>query len=200
VLDKFWAVHTVRAWTSRHLIDFAVVAAAATPDGISNVERHRLSPKVFAEQIAPTIASHPSYRRTAWEGLLARCGPSSGRGTGQFGFQGGAALIAFSYRIPNNTPAAIHHTERNWQALYEGPAPGDLREVFGIRTAEEIASDAAGNVGIVLASDLEVIDQELMVILSLLRGRWRNGSEIALAERTGLSVPEVLWERPAKVD
>ena len=54
------------------------------------------------------------------------------------------------------------------------------------------ASEAASSVGIELADDLQVIDQELMVVLSLLRGRWRAGSELALAERTGLAVPEVL--------
>jgi hypothetical protein len=191
ILDKLWAVHTVRAWTSRHWVDFAVVAAAATPDGLSNVQHHRLRPNVFVEQIAPTVTSHPDYRRTAWESLLNRYGPASGRGSGRYGFRGVGALIAFSYRIPNNTPAAIHQTEGSWQALYTGPAPPDLREVFGIRTPEEIASNAASNTGIALADDLQVVDQEITVILSLLRGRWRAGSALVLAERTGLSVPDV---------
>jgi hypothetical protein len=193
MLDKFWAVHSVKAWKSRGWIDFKVVAAAATSAGLSNVRRHRLLPEVLVEHIAPTIDDYPEgSRRRSWQALVTGYGPTAGRGTGRFGFGDAGALIAFSYRIPNNTPALIHQSEGDWQALYEGPAPIDLREVFGLRSAEEIVNTAAINVGITLGTGLTTADQQLVVVMSMLKGRWRAGTEVALAERTGLTVPNVL--------
>jgi hypothetical protein len=193
MLDKFWAVHSVRAWKSRGWIDFKVVAAAATSTGLSNVQRHRLSPEVLVEHIAPTIDAYPEdYRRRSWQALVTAYGPTTGRGTGRFGFGDTGALIAFSYRIPNNTPALIHQSEGDWQALYDGPAPIDLREVFGLRSSEEIVNAAAINIGIALGTGLSTADQQLVVVMSMLKGRWRAGTEIALAERTGMTVPNVL--------
>ena len=37
MLDKFWAVPTVRSWKSRDMIQFRVVAAAAIPSALSKV-------------------------------------------------------------------------------------------------------------------------------------------------------------------
>lgn len=43
-----------------------------------------------------------------------------------------------------------------------------------------------------ISLDLSPEDAALVLILSLLRGRWRVGTEVALAERTGMAVPDVM--------
>ena len=105
------------------------------------------------------------------------------------------ALIAFNYRLPNNTPALVHRSAAGWRALYEGAAPEDLRTAFGIRTDEEAISKAAADTGVAVSVGLQVTEALLVVLLSLVGGRWRAGAEVALAERTGMAVPDVIDAR-----
>jgi hypothetical protein len=192
MLDAFCAVPTVRAWHSRHWIDFKVVAAAATTSGASSVRHHRLRPEVLMQHVAPTIGAVPDWRLgSEWRTLIDTYGPEAGRGAGRYGFGDSAALIAFNYRLPNNTPAMLHKSAAGWRALYDGPAPDDLRPAFGLRTAEEVIDAAAANSGVSLSPDLPVADAALVLVLSLLHGRWWRGAEVALAERTGMAVPDV---------
>lgn len=193
MLDKLWAVSSVRAWVSRGWIDFKVIAAAATAAGEANVRHHRLRPDVLVEYVAPTLGSSLNWEhRRTWRSLIDKYGPDAGRGCGRSGFSDSAALVSFSYRIPNNTPALIHHSAGTWRALYEGSAPEDMRTAFGLLTPEEIISQAATDIGIAMSNDLSVREASLVLLLSLLRGRLRAGAEVALAERTGMTVPEVI--------
>lgn len=110
--DKFWAVPTIRSWVSRKLVKFRVVTAAATNSGLTKVRSHWLHPEVISEWIAPVVnwrASGSWY--LPWRRLIENYGPEAGRGSGRYGFGDEAALIAFSYRISNNTPAIIHQSE-----------------------------------------------------------------------------------------
>jgi hypothetical protein len=191
MLDAFWAVPTVRSWVSRKLVDFKVIAAAATAYGANAVGRHRVRPEVSFQHVAPTVVDRPT-QQGEWLRLIEKYGPESGRGTGRQGFGNSLALIAFNYRIPNNTPSLIHQSRGQWKALYEGAAPEDLRPVFGLWTPAELVDRAAADTGVAIARDLPVKDAALVIILSLLRGRLRSGTEIELAERTGMSVPDVL--------
>lgn len=193
MLDAFWAVPSVRAWVSRGWIDFKVIAAAATAEGAANIRRHRLGPSVSFQHVSSTIGTYPDWsRQRQWRALINTCGPDAGRGTGRYGFGDSAALIAFNYRLPNNTPALVHSHAGGWHALYEGAAPQDLRPAFGLRSAKEAVSKAADDTGVALSGDLPVTDAVVVLILSLLRGRWRPGTEVALAERTGMAVPDVI--------
>ncbi len=193
MLDAFWAVPSVRAWHSRHWVDFKVVAAAGTASGHTNVRRHRMRPQVMMQHVAPTIGAIGSRRPTnRWFSLVDSYGPEAGRGAGRQGFENSAALVAFNYRLPNNTPALIHKTSDGWNALYEGPAPEELRPAFGLQTNSEVVATAAENIGIVLSPNLAVEEAALVLFLSLLRGRWRHGQEIALAERIRMEVPDVI--------
>lgn len=202
MLDKFWAVPTVRSWVSRRLVKFRVVAAAATRSGLTKVRSHRLRPETVSEWISPVIdwTTSPSWH-FAWRKLMDTYGPQSGRGSGRNGFGNEAALIAFSYRIPNNTPAIIHQSEGAWRALYEGPIPPSLNALFGVRSIGQIIGEAASGNGIVLPPSLNEEERKIVVVLSLLRGRWHEGSETALAARSGIAVPplmDVLREALAK--
>ena len=193
MLDAFWAVPSIRSWVSKKWIDFKVIAAAATAAGVENVRRHRLRPHVSFQHVAPTIVSFPDWQEaTKWLRLIEHYGPDAGRGASRYGFGGNGALVAFNYRIPNNTPAFLHCTYGDWRALYDGAAPDDLRPAFGIRARSEVIRQAAGDIGVEVADDLPPDDAALLLVLILLRGRWRAGAEIALAERTGMAVPDIM--------
>jgi hypothetical protein len=192
ILDAMWAVPTVKSWKSLGLIEFHVVAAAGTIAGTTNVRHHRLSPSVMIEHIAPSLAGTGWRQETEWYNLIRDYGPEDGRGAGRWGFGRSGALIAFNYRLPNNTPAFLHKSEGKWRSLYHGAAPNDLRPAFGLRSEDEAVAAAASATGVALAPALSPIDAITVLLLSLMRGRWRRGKELALAERTGLSVPTVL--------
>lgn len=193
MLDKFWAVPTLRSWKSRDMVRFRVVAAAATLSALSKVRRHRLKPQVEAEWIAPTVKSSADFRTVlSWMRLIENNGPAEGRGTGRYGFGDEGALIAFNYRLPNNTPAMIHHGEEGWQPLYVGPAPVELRELFGVRSLDQAIISAAQSNGVVFGRELTEEDRQTILVLSMLKGRWHRGAEVALASRTSLPVPTVM--------
>lgn len=193
MLNKFWAVPTVRAWVSRKWVTFKVVAAAGTASGIKAVSNHRSAPEVLVKHIAPTVhTAADDGLRAKWKGLLANYGPETAPGAGREGFQGSAALIAFSYRIPNNTPLIVHRSLDGWRALYTGPAPEELRTAFGLPTVEERIQFGAESAGVKLSEDLATSEAETVLVLSTIRGRWRPGAETAIAEVTGLTIPEVI--------
>lgn len=193
MLDKFWTVPTLRSWNSRDMVRFRVVAAAATMSALNKVRRHRLRPQVEAEWIAPTVASSAGYRTVlAWRRLIDKNGPNEGRGTGRYGFGGEGALIAFNYRLPNNTPAMIHHGENGWRPLYVGSAPTDLRGVFGVRSLDQAILSAADANGVKFGEELTEEDRQSILVLSMLKGRWHRGAEVALASRTSLPAHTVL--------
>jgi hypothetical protein len=193
MLDKFWAVPTIQSWVSRDLVRFRVIAAAATSAGLSRVRSHRLRPTVDVEWIAPTLESTSDHKKVyAWKRLIDSYGPQAGRGAGRVGFGEAGALVAFSYRLPNNTPAIIHASGNQWNPLYLGAAPSELRQLFGVRSVEEAIIDATDANGIILGARLTEEDQLTIVVLSMLRGRWYRGAEVALASRTLLPVPTVL--------
>lgn len=193
MLDKFWAVPTVRSWKSRDMIRFRVVAAATTPSALSKVRRHRLRPQVEAEWIAPTVKSTSDYRTLwSWTRLIETNGPKEGRGAGRFGFGDDGALIAFNYRLPNNTPAMIHHGESGWRPLYVGAAPPELRDVFGVRSLDQAVASAAQSNGVVFGRELTEAERLTILVLSMLKGRWYRGAEVALASKTSLPAPTVI--------
>lgn len=193
MLDALWAVPTVRAWRSRGWVDFCVVAAAGTAAGMTSVRRHRLRPDVHVEHVAPTIVKVGDRRQAKrWFSLINRYGPNAGRGASRWGFGNSAALIAFNYRLPNNTPALLHQSTSTWHALYDGPAPDDLRPAFGLRRMSDVIAFAATNMGIRMPPGLDGPDAATILVLSAMRGRWRRGKEIALSEQTGMTTPDVM--------
>lgn len=193
MLDKFWAVPTVRSWKSRDMIRFRVVAAAATASALSKVRRHRLRPQMEAEWVAPTVKSTSDFRiARSWTRLIETNGPNEGRGSGRFGFGGDGALIAFNYRLPNNTPAMIHHGESGWRPLYVGPAPDELRGVFSVRSLDQAVASAAELNGVMFGRELTEEERLTILVLSMPKGRWYRGAEVALASRTSLPAPIVI--------
>lgn len=191
MLDKFWRVPSVRSWWSLGWTEFAVIAAAGTNTGIDVVRSHRTRPRVIVRHIAPTVFAAEPALAQRWRALIENYGPPVGRGATALGFGGNAALIAFSYRIPNNTPAIIHGSGGGWKPLYEGAVPQQAEEAFKPPTPEERIANAAAEAGLVLASDMATDDARVVLLLGAIRGRLRPGAEIELAAQTGLTEPEI---------
>ena len=194
MLDKFWRVPSVKSWVSGKRIEFVVVAAAGTLKGIATVQSHRLRPRVIAERVVPTVRTWKDQTlANEWRRLIATYGPSGGRGgVDRGGYGGDAALVALSSRIPNNTPAIVHQSEgRNWSALFEGPAPADLRPIFRVLEDAELVKSAAEAIGVELAQDLGIDNAKLVVVLSAPPSLLRRRDIVALAATTTLSRSEV---------
>jgi hypothetical protein len=193
MLDKFWAVPSVRSWFSRGWISFYVVAAVGTREGLGAVRNHRVKPEVLVQQVAPQLSEHKN-RQTyhAWRTLIETYGPERIGGAGRWGFGDSASLIAFSYGIPNNTPLILHGASERWRPLFSGAAPLDLRNAFRLQSSAERVKLAAAAIGIDLAPDLSPPHAEMVVFLRAIRGRWRTRAQTAIAEITGLTEPEVL--------
>jgi len=196
MLDKFLAVPSVRAWRSNKWIEFAVVAAAGTRAGIQSVRQHRAKPTVLVTHVVASLATSPDRGLAeTWRRLTHRYGPPQARGAGPEGYKDGGALVAFSYRTPNNTPLLLHKGDRSWRPLFQGPPDDDLRLAFGLPPLKERAEAAAEATGHELAPDLSAEEQRMIVVLRSIRGRWRLGQEIGIAERTGLTVPDVVQSK-----
>jgi hypothetical protein len=200
MLEKFWRVPSVKSWVSAKWIEFFVVAAAGTPEGIASVKSHRLHPTVIAEHIVPTIGAWKDRAlANEWRSLIANYGPNSGRGgVAREGYADSAALVALSSRIPNNTPAIVHQSDGSkWHALYEGAVPADLRPHFRIADEVEQSKSAAEAIGVELAHDLNPDDAKLVVVLSAPPSLLRRQDIVAIAAATTLSRSEVeriiLW-------
>lgn len=185
VLDKFWRVESVKAWVSLGYLNFKVVAAAGTPVGIENVREHRLQPEVLVDHVTPTIFD--ARRSDRWLKLLDTYGPQPGAADAA-GYEQIGALIAFSYRMPNNVPALIRLSGNGWRALYDGPAPETLRQAFGLNDSGEMIQRAAEALGVELDETLSPKDAELVLALNAMGSRWIPEESNAIAEQTGLNV------------
>jgi hypothetical protein len=193
MLDKFLRVPSVRSWLSNRWINFAVVAAAATSDGMAQVSRHRSKPTLYVCHVVPSLATFADQATArAWKRLTLIYGPRSGRGAGPQGYQDGGALVAFSYRTPNNTPLLLHERDNGWSPLFQGPPSDDMRPAFGLPPLGVRVSLAATATGQGLAADLSAEEGRVILVLRAIRGRWLPKQEVGFAERTGLTVPEVL--------
>lgn len=193
-LDALWASRSVRSWVSLKLLDFAVVAAVSTRAGEEAIRRHRLKPVVRAMYMAPVVpARSKDPDEESWRRIIRTEGPSAGRGAGRGGYGADPCLVAFSYRIPNNTPALIHQTDPAvpWRALYEGGIPSDLDEAFGIRDLQAVMDAAAESAGVPLSLGLSPKQQLTVLVLSLIKGRLRPGQAEAIAQETQLPLPDV---------
>ena len=193
MLDKFVNVPSVRAWKSNGWLGFAVVAAAGTKVGIRSVEAHRVAPSVLVSHVVPTLDGYPDWSAVAeWRSLIARYGPRMARGSGPEGFGSGGALVAFSHRTPNNTPLLLHQGATGWLPLFQGPPSDDMRPAFGLAPMGPRVRHAAAAAAVPLAEDLSPEEGRMVIVLRTLRGRWRHGQEVEFAERTGLTVLEIL--------
>lgn len=196
MLDKFCRIPSVRAWRSNGWVAFAVVAAAGTRAGMEAVRTHRSGPEVQVGRIIPTISRFPDLKAAEdWMRLCSRYGPRGGRGSGPLGYGDQGALVAFSYRTPNNAPLLLHQASRCWRPLFQGPADEGTRTAFGAPRPAARIDAAASAAAVPLSADLTPEEGRMALVLRAVRGRMWPGQEVELAERTGLAVPEILDAR-----
>lgn len=191
MLDKFWQVPSIRAWWSLGWIQFGVVAAAGTKAGLERVTSHKTRPNVFTQYLAPTVDTAEPAQAARWNELVNNYGPAGGRGSSALGFGETKALVAFSYRLPNNTPAIIHKSGGGWRALYAGPIQQESKQAFLPLSEEERIANSLESAGMTIDPTVKSAEARIVLILTAIRGRLRKGAVVELAERTGLTIKDV---------
>lgn len=191
MLDLFWKSPSVRAWWRLKWIRFAIVTACGTQRGIREVERHRVKPEVISGSTVPSVSDFEADLVVRWTDLMERYGPPSATVEDRSGYKGSAALVAFTYGLPNNTPLLLHGSGGGWRALYQGAVPSDSRPAFHPLTDDERTENAIERVGLDLDMSLGADFAIMFLVLSQIRGKWRHGAEEEIGQRTGLSPAQV---------
>lgn len=126
---------TIRSWTSYHLIEFHVLAYAATDKAARLLRRRFGDDKVHILRACPTFegARWTPEQRAEVEAL---CRTSTGRRFRNYalGFRDSRALIAFEHTAPNNLPYILWKVATGWSSLFEYKGvPNDLLRLFTMR-------------------------------------------------------------------
>lgn len=194
MLDKFWNVKTVRSWDSTKLIDFVVIAAAATSDGAAAVASHITRPDIRVGRTVPTLSSSKFEQHYHdWEGILERFSENHPDDEYVWGYENSAAMVMFSYGIPNNAPSILWKAAGSIKPLYVGNIPSELRPLFWAGSKSVQVERAARERGHELDLTINIKDQIVLLVLQELRGRFTQKKHYEkkvreLSER--LSFPE----------
>lgn len=187
MLDKFWNVRTIRSWHSAGLIDFVVIAAAATLDGASAVGSHITRPDVRFSHTVPTLHSSKFEEHYfGWNSLLGKLAEQDPSDDYIRGFLDSAAMVLFSYGIPNNAPSILWKGTGQLAPLYVGHAPSELRELFWSGSKSEQVKRAASERGYKFVTVADVKEQIMLLVLQELRGRYSKKKIQELSERLSL--------------
>lgn len=134
-LQAAWKVETIKSWRSLGLMQFEVVAYAATADGLKKVRLHRCRPRVEIVAPCPTINSVFSGKKQAlMEDMCVRYDPVDNDPVDSLGYGGQGCLIAFGHGVPNNAPRILHRgvdkSAKKWAALFPARVTADLARTF----------------------------------------------------------------------
>lgn len=193
MLDKFWNVRTVRSWHSTGLIDFVVIAATATQDGAAAVSSHVSRPDVRSSHTIPTMSSSKfEEHHFGWDSLLDKFAEQDPGDDYVWGFLNSAALVLFSYGIPNNAPSILWKDTKQLKPLYVGNAPSELRTLFWSGTKSEQVDRAASERGHKLDAIADVKERIILLVLQELRGRFSKKKVQELSERLALPRADIM--------
>lgn len=192
MLDKFWNVRTVRSWHSTNLINFVVIAGTATNDGVAAVGSHITRPDVRVGRTVPTLSS-PNYEQhfCEWNKLLAKFAEDNPDDEYIWGYEESAAMVLFSYGIPNNSPSIFWKRTGVIKPLYVGNAPSELRPLFWMGSKNEQVARAARDRGYEVDATLDVKEQIILLVLQELRGRFSKQKLRELSERLSLPLDDI---------
>lgn len=171
---------TVRSWTSLGLIEFHVVAYAATKLAARLLRKRFGGGRVHFARACPTFAS-AGWTPEQLSEVEALCRSSAGRRRRDWalGFRDSRALIAFEHTAPNNLPFVLWKVADGWNSLFEFKGvPSDLLRLFTMRPGP-VREPLAGSAGA----------RRIGQIIDLLGHRVRNVGDIA--EVTAISIDEV---------
>lgn len=192
MLNKFWNVRTVRSWHSAGLINFVVIAAAATAEGARAVGFHVSCPDVRFSRAVPALdSSRFEQHHGDWDVLLGKFSEESPEDEFIWGFQNSAAMVLFSYGIPNNAPSILWKGYRKIKPLYVGNSPPELRELFWSGSKSEQVERAARERGHNLDAVADVKEQIMLLVLQELRGRYSKKKVRELSERLSFSSADI---------
>lgn len=191
MLDLFWKSPSVRSWWRLGWINFAIVTGCGTRAGIQEVLRHKVRPDVVSGITVPSVGDFEPDLVDRWTDIMTRYGPPGSTGHDRNGYKGSAALVAFSYGLPNNTPLILHSSGGGWQALYDGAIPSESRRAFHPLTDDERTENAIERAGLDLDISIGINLATMLLVLSQIRGKWRQGAEDEISERTGLAPDQV---------
>lgn len=197
MLDKFWDVKTVKSWHSTKLIDFVVIAAAATSDGAAAVASHITRPDLRVGRTVPTLSSSKFEQHYYdWEGLLKKFSDDHADDEYIWGYEDSAAMVLFSYGIPNNAPSILWKAVGSIKPLYLGNVPSELRPLFWSGSKSEQIERAARERGHELDSTLDFKEQIILLVLQELRGSFKKRKHYKkkvreLSERLSFPVADI---------
>ncbi len=199
-LEGAWRVRSVRSWHSLKLLDFGVIAYAATEEGSKRVKRHPCSPSLDIVRPCPTISTEFTFERAkAIRQLCIRYDPVDHNPVESLGFNGAGALIAFAHGIPNNAPRMLYKqrkvgSRRPWTPLFPARITADLRRSFAdepdnaeILARLERLNQHRLSVSPLLKRANSETARVLLVLAALMRG---PRFDEAIARKTGLTIPE----------
>jgi len=199
-MQAFWAVYSVRSWCSMRLLKFGVVAYSATSKGENKVRHHASHPTIDIVRPCPTIKTAFNIeKKEIVRTLCEKYDPSGKPKRNSVGFDGGGALLAFSHGLPNNAPLILHkHSSSKlhpWVPLFPARVTDGARAEFNDElSAEQIQRrlEALNQHRLAcspLLAQANSLGQRTILVLAALRRGTRT--EIAIASRTGLIIPEV---------
>ncbi|QQM32354.1 hypothetical protein JET14_09565 [Martelella lutilitoris] len=198
MLDKLWNLRTIRSWHSTKLIDFVVIAAAATSDGAAVVGSHITHPDVRVGRTVPTLSSSKFDRHCSdWEELLGKFAEDHPDDEYVWGYEHSAAMVLFNYGIPNNAPSILWKAIGAIKPLYIGNAPAELSPLFWSGSKREQVERAAQERGHELDSTIDVKEQMILLVLQELRGRFTHKKQLdkkvrELSERLSLPANDIV--------
>ena len=192
MLDLFWKSSSVQSWWRLGWVRFVVVAACGTRHGIRTVREHRVKPEVVSQFSVPSVRDFEADLVARWNDIMMRYGPQDATDENISGYKGSAALVAFTYGLPNNTPYIVHGSGRGWRSLYVGGIPSESRHAFHPLTERELAENAIERAGLELDLSMGYDLATMLLVLSQIRGKWRKGAEEEISQRTGLASGTVL--------
>lgn len=192
MLDRFWNLKTIRSWHSTKLVNFVVVAATSTSEGAATVAAHISKPDVRFSHAVPTLSSSNFGKHySSWQTLLEKLSEQNPDDQYVWGYQDSAAMVLFSYGIPNNAPSILWKGIKKIAPLYVGNAPHELRELFWQGSKSEQVKRAARERGHKIDKVADVEEQIMLLVLQEIRGRFSKKKVRELSERLTLSTSDV---------
>lgn len=109
-------MRSIKSWRSRKLLQFTVLAYAATTEGIKRVKSHPCGPNVVFARKCPTIFSECKPAGS----VIKLCKKYYRGSKDPIGYNRTGALIVFKHGCPNNVPPLFHEAHRGWKPLFDG--------------------------------------------------------------------------------
>ena len=131
---KFWRSHVskkVKFWCSRGWCKVWILAYAAHPEGIRNIERHIKALESQDVRTSLLIDRHASFRNNQLMSFLIGKYGSSETWRSNRGYGDTMSPIVFQHGCPNNAPGILWKSNRDWNSLFNNRSVSqDLYPLF----------------------------------------------------------------------